>query len=81
MPQKFGEGRYQVDVFVDRVEVNIGFVWRARDTSAVTPDGGAYLAAFNAGGTGQFVLEKFDPPGRITLLDIPELFSRIELTY
>lgn len=73
-PQTFGEGRYQVDVFVDGVGVNVAFVWRSPDTSIVTPDGGAYQATFNAGGTGHFVLEKFDPIGRTTLLDVPELF-------
>jgi hypothetical protein len=36
--------------------------------------GGAYQITFNDYRSGYFILEKFDPLGRTTLLEIPELF-------
>lgn len=75
----FGNAQYDIDVYVDSTVVSTSFIWRAPDLNPITGIGGAYQARFNnsdiaPGGAGHLIVEKFDPTGRVILLDIDNRF-------
>ncbi len=74
--RKFGNGRYELDVYVDSTAQCTAFSWRAPGLNQLANNDGSYTALFNKsrispGAAGGFILHKHDPVGGdIVLMEI-----------